>query len=322
MLLTNNKEEKLIGATLIKPFESDINVYFAEEAIAVLQGFRYQECNTEADIKKALLLTQFEGFQYGYYVPVIRYDELNKTYRRVKEDEPEYTDIHHNLLLLVPPENTVAQTDIKIDNFLSELNQKYLTVTFTELNLVTGQSKINLFKYNNAGFFDSKSELYTLLNEADYWTYITADRVPDILLEALNNPNMPYSAKDVANPSFIALKAYLFETCQITDINTLFTIESDMDDRNFKPLFDKHTYKINGITGAKARLVGWTDRQKDYRIISDFIKSLDIDPIEHDYGFDETVKQEDDLKAKVRYSPELFKYFLEESFNLDMSQYY
>lgn len=322
MLLTNNKEEKLIGATLIRPFESDINAYFAEEAIATLQGFRYQKCNTETDIKQAILLTQFEGFEYGYYVPVIRYDKSTKTYHRVKEDEPEYTDVHHNLLLLVPPENTVAQTDIKIDNFLSELNQKPLTVTFTELNLVTGQSKIDLFKYNNAGFFDPKSKLYSLLGKADDWTYITTDRVPDILLEALNNPNMPYSAKDVANPSLIALKAYLFETHQITDINTLFTIESDMDDRDFKTLFNKYTYKVNGIAGAKARLVGWTDRQKDYQIISNFIKSLDTDPVEHDYGFDETINEEDDLKSKVRYDPDFFKYFLEESFNIDMSQYY
>lgn len=280
MLLLNKKKNLLAGIKIVDPLIGG-QVYFVNEAIAALQGYRYQECKTDAEIRKAILVAQFQGFEYGVYMPIIRYDEKTGRYRRVKEEEPEFTDVEHNLMLIIEVTNGNTQAILDFDNICALLGKAKMSVQIDLLNLGTGDVSTITTDYEKAGLYDSKSNLHTILpgNLKD-WRYITFDNVPDYILGALNG----YSKEEVPDFQY-----------DLTKITT-----------DYDLLYDEKTYKVSGITGWQARFVGWKDRKENYKIIGNFLKAVENDPVDHDYGFNDEVNAEEILYDVSDGNPELF----------------
>lgn len=292
MFLLNDKKDTLIAADILTPVNTQIKPYFLDEAIGSRQEANYHDCTKPEDIKQAIEYTQLIGLEHSSVMPVIRYDEDNYEYRRVYDNEPEFTDVQHNLMLVVPMYDGVNVARADISDACDQMSQQTLQVRMLTLNLKTDKIETKTVDYQHAGFFDPKSNLHALLPGNQHWNLITYCNIPSDISQKFIEPATHMALNNAKKDPRTTNGAFYLSGANQMDAYSMFDIGAELYQYPETGIIDEMDYKVGKITGIEAKLNGWTDREHSKKIAMDVIKETDLNPVEHEYGFDDAIRAE------------------------------
>ena len=293
MLLLNQKRNILVAADILSPANTQTKIYFPNEAIAALQNMRYQKVKSQTALKTAIELAQFQGLEHHVLMPIVHYDKSLGTYRLVKDNDRQFTNIEHNLMLAIPVYKNYKQAEKDFKDTIKILNKQILRIRLIILSLDTYKPDAMTVDYQKAGFFDQYSALHALLPErAGSWSYLAINNLPNNLLNMLSIPTMEIAIDQAKkDPRTKNGTFYLSGAAQL-NMSSCYDFQGDLAQLQEYPLINEDTYQVGKINAKQAEMIGWIDRTESDRLISNIVKKIDEDPVEHKYGFDDLIEIE------------------------------
>ena len=293
MLLLNQKRNILVATDILSPVNTQTKIYFPNEAIAALQNMHYQKVKSQSALKTAIELAQFQGLEHHVLMPIVHYDKSLGTYRLVKDNDRQFTNIEHNLMLAIPVYKDYKQAEQDFADIIKILNKQTLRVRLIILNLDTYEPDAMTVDYQKAGYFDQFSGLHALLPErAGSWSYLAINNLPNNLLNTLSIPTMEIAMEQAKKDPRTNNKTFYLSGAAQLNMCSCYDFQGDLAQLQEYPLINEDTYQVGRISSKQAKMIGWTDLTESDRIISSIVKRIDKDPVKHRYGFDDIIEIE------------------------------